>query len=154
MINRTQFYKFLENLDWNYCRSYFGMKNVFKDDFDNALEETLKILKQNDEKYKLEQQSLPTLEVFIEEQNKEKIGYYTFEIKFINGKSYTFKDSEMSVLFKNSSLLKDYVVVSHELVTTKEGWYQSESQWSYPELLCKVVIDAKENYNNIRTEVN
>ena len=154
MINRTQFYKFLENLDWKYCKEHLGKENVFKDEFDAALEKTLEILKENDEQYKKEQESLPTLQVFYQEQTKAKRGYYTFEIKLKNGKSYTFKDNEIYTFFKDSALMTNYVVINSEVITTQEGWYQSESQWSYPELLCKVVVDEKENYENIRAEVN
>lgn len=154
MINRTQFYKFLENLDWDYFRAHFNRnKTVFKEEFDNALEYTLKILKENDEQYKKEQESLPTLQVFIEEQTSRKRGYYKFEIKLKNGKTYAFSDNEIFGFFKNSELMTKYVVVSSEVITTKEGWYQSEEQWSYPELLCKVVIDEKDIYENVRTEV-
>ena len=156
MINRTQFIKFLENLDNEWGSIHFGnqLRYATKEEFQTEIQKTIAILKEYDEEWKKEQQSLPTLETFIEEQTKEKRGHYTFEIKIKNGKSYTLSDSEILSLFKNSRLMTEYVVISKELKETKQGWYQNEAQWSYPEFLCKIEIDSKGNYDNVRTEAN
>lgn len=160
MINRTRFIKFLETLDYEdhkYFFSKYSGNNCFayptKHEFDEALKETIELLIKYDEKYKEEQKSLPLLKVFLSEQTKKRHGYYTFEIKFVNGKTYTYQENELRLLFgENSNFLNDYVVTASEVIVTKQGHYVNPAEWSYDTLLCKVTVDKKEDYDNIKTE--
>ena len=154
MLNRTKFIKLLENLKLNSHSIITEVQGIRTDEFNQHLDKSIKILKEYDEEWKKEQETIPTLQVFIQEQTQKDRGHYTFEIKGKNSdKTHTFSDNDIYLL-ENSRLMTEYVVISSEVKKTEVGFFVDQANWGYPKYLCKITIDKADNYENVRTEAN
>lgn len=149
---RTQFYKILETLAQNkngnissYLSSNY-LSNYRFSDFKEELLKTIEIAKNNDPEYQREQESKPTLKVFVMEHphGVYKFGHY--------GKTWQFDSSDLFWFFKDSPFIEHFVVVSYEEKLIKEGYYVNEENYSYSEYEYDLIIDDISNYDNVRKE--
>ncbi len=151
-ISRTQFISILSGLDCDCVRkSKFGYGFALShDEFKKHMDATIELLKKYDEEYKNEQNSLPTLEVFVEEEiNRQPKRHCTFKFE-LRGRKWEFNANDIVFFFGGSTIMKDYVVVAVEETETKPGWYVSEAQYGFPEYTYELVLREKDNYNNVR----